>query len=40
MKIVRSLLKNLANKEDEVSVVYISTLFNNQNVTVKFGKKK
>jgi hypothetical protein len=29
-----------ANKEDEVSVVYISTLFNNQNVTVKFGKKK
>lgn len=29
-----------ANKEDVVNVVYVSTLFNNQNVTVKFGKKK
>lgn len=29
-----------ANKDDQVNVVYVSTLFNNQNVTVKFGKKK
>lgn len=26
-------------KDDKVNVVYISTLFNGQNVTVKFGKK-
>lgn len=30
----------VANKDDEVNVVYISTLFNGQDVIVKFGKKK
>ena len=29
----------LGAKEDKINVVYISTLFNGQNVTVKFGKK-
>ena len=32
-------LRCVALKEDVVSIAYVSTLFNGQNVTVKFGKK-